>query len=54
MLRLALTMYDNPEQLLSLATYFNIADPKQRSNAAALVDQDAIPMFFYNETLYIN
>jgi hypothetical protein len=50
-LRLSFTFLDDPEQPLTIGSYVNIDEPEQLGTALALLDQEAIPMFFYDEAL---
>jgi hypothetical protein len=50
-IRLALTFLDDPDAPFTIDTFINVDEPEQLGNAAALVDQDALPLFFYDEAL---
>jgi len=50
-IRTVLCIYDQPDAPLTLETFTNIADEQQRSDFAALADQDTLLLLFYNERL---
>jgi hypothetical protein len=50
-IRTTLRMYDQPEAPLALETFTNIEDDNQRSDFAALAQQGAFFLLFYNEQL---
>jgi hypothetical protein len=50
-IRLAFTIYDQPEHPLALETFINIADDDQRANFAALADRQELMLLFYDEAL---
>ena len=50
-IRMVLTIYDQPQTPLALETFINIADEQQRANFAALSQQEQLPLLFYNEAL---
>lgn len=50
-IRMVLRIYDQPTRPLALETFINVEDPQQRSDFAALGNQDELHMLFYDETL---
>src|SRR6266508_4192769 len=50
-IRTLLTLYDQPDRPLALETFTNIEDETQRSNFAALAQQEAVLLLFYDEEL---
>jgi hypothetical protein len=50
-IRTTLRMYDQPEAPLALETFTNIQDENQRNDFAALAQQEAFFLLFYNEKL---
>jgi hypothetical protein len=50
-IRLVFTIYDQPEHPLAVETFINIADEQQRADFAALANQDALMLMFYDEEL---
>lgn len=50
-IRLVFTIYDQPEHPLAIETFINIEDEQQRANFAALANQEALPLLFYDEAL---
>src|SRR6266540_1889630 len=50
-IRTHLTLYDQPDRPLALETFTNIEDENQRSNLAALAQQEAVLLLFYDEEL---
>jgi hypothetical protein len=50
-IRTTLRMYDQPEAPLALETFTNIGDENQRSDFAALAQQEAFLLLFYDEKL---
>jgi hypothetical protein len=50
-IRLIFTIYDQPEQPLALETFINITDEEQRTDYAALANQPALPLLFFDEAL---
>jgi hypothetical protein len=50
-IRLVFTIYDQPETPLAVETFINVGDVQQRADYAALADQQALSLLFYDETL---
>jgi len=50
-IRMVLTLHDQPDQPLALETFINIADDQQRADFAALVSQEQLPLLFYDEAV---
>jgi hypothetical protein len=50
-IRMTVRIYDQARNPLALETFINVEDPQQRSDYAALAQQDTIYMLFYDETL---
>lgn len=50
-IRTVVTLYDHPERPLALETFINVAEADQRTDFAALGDQAALPLLFYDEDL---
>jgi hypothetical protein len=50
-IRTVLVIYDQPEAPLAMETFTNIEDEQQRSHFAALAQQDALILLFYDEQL---
>jgi hypothetical protein len=50
-IRTILRMYDQPEAPLALETFTNIEDENQRSDFAALAQQEVLFLLFYDEKL---
>lgn len=50
-IRTILVIYDDPTCPLALETFFNVGDPRQRDDFAALADQDELLLLFYDELL---
>jgi hypothetical protein len=50
-IRMVLTLYDEPARPLAFETFINIEDPQQRSDYAALAQQPELHLLFYDETL---
>jgi len=50
-IRTVVTLYDQPERPLALETFINVAEADQRTNFAALGDQAALHLLFYDENL---
>src|SRR3954463_8288355 len=49
--RVVTRIYDQPDSSLGLETFINVEDPDQRSDYAALAEQDHLLMLFYDERL---
>jgi hypothetical protein len=49
--RMVTTIYDQPTNPLKLETFFNVGDPEQRSDYAALSGQEHVHFLFYDEAL---
>jgi hypothetical protein len=50
-IRLLVTIFDQPARPLALETFINVADLHQRANYAALTTQTELPLLFYDEAL---
>src|SRR5712691_10183467 len=50
-IRLVFTISDQPERPLALETCVHVEDEQQRSDFAALADQDELHLLFYDERL---
>jgi hypothetical protein len=50
-IRMLLTIYDQPGRPLALETFINVADPQQRDDFAALSSQHELRLLFYDEQL---
>jgi hypothetical protein len=50
-IRMVITIYDQPATPLALETYINVADEQQRADFAALEGLDKLIMLFYDEGL---
>jgi hypothetical protein len=50
-IRTVLSLYDRPDAPLRVETFINIAEPDQRADFAALADQEALLLLFYDEAL---
>jgi len=50
-IRTVVTLYDQPERPLALETFINMAEADQRTDFAALGDQAALYLLFYDEDL---
>jgi hypothetical protein len=50
-IRTLVTMYDQPRAPLALETFINVGDLQQREDFAALAEQRALPMLFYDDQL---
>ena len=48
-IRLTATLYDDPDDPLLLETFFNVGEEDQRSDYAALSEQDEILLLFYDQ-----
>ena len=48
-IRMTATLYDEPADPLLLETFFNVGEDDQRSDYAALSEQDEIPLLFYDQ-----
>lgn len=53
-IRTVLAIYDQPNVPLALESYTNIEDEEQRQDFAALADQEALLLLFYDEALTTN
>lgn len=49
--RVVTRIYDQPDQPLALESFVNVGEPDQRSDYAALAEQDHLLMLFYDEQL---
>jgi hypothetical protein len=50
-IRMLLTICDQPRQPLAQETFINVEDPIQRTDFAALANQRRLPLLFYDEQL---
>jgi len=50
-IRMTITIYDQPKQPLAMETFINVEDERQRADYAALAKQRTLHMLFYDETL---
>ncbi len=50
-IRIVTTIYDQPRSPLRLETFANVEDPQQRSDYAALAEQQELFMLFFDEAL---
>lgn len=50
-IRMLLTIYDQPSSPLAMDTFINVEDGQQRAEYAALADQERIPLLFHDEGL---
>jgi hypothetical protein len=50
-IRIVVTIYDQPGAPLALETFINVADEQQRTDFEALAAQEQLVMLFYDETL---
>jgi hypothetical protein len=50
-IRLVFTLYDQLDSPIRLETFINVAEEGQRTDYAALSDQEALPLLFYDESL---
>ena len=50
-IRMVLTIYDQPERPLALETFINVEDQQQRSDYEGLTGHDELLMLFYDEGL---
>ncbi len=50
-IRTVVKLYDQPERPLALETFINVAEADQRTDFAALGDQAALHLLFYDEDL---
>jgi hypothetical protein len=50
-IRMVLTIYDQPDRPLALETFVNVEDPQQRTEYAQLASQEEITLLFYDEQL---
>lgn len=49
--RVVTRIHDQPDSSLGLETFINVEDPDQRSDYAALAEQDHLLLLFYDERL---
>src|SRR4051794_11170206 len=52
-IRIVLTLYDQPARPLAFETFINVEDPQQRADYAALAKQPTLLLLFYDERLNI-
>ncbi len=50
-IRMVVTIYDQPARPLAFESFINVEDPQQRSDYSALAEQPELHMLFYDETL---
>ena len=50
-IRMVMTIYDQPQSPLALEMYINVEDPQQRGEFAALATQQYLYLLFYDEQL---
>ena len=50
-IRMVVTIYDQPARPLAFESFINVEDPQQRSDYAALADQPELHMLFYDQSL---
>jgi hypothetical protein len=50
-IRMVVTIYDQPARPLAFDTFINVADPQHRDDFVALSEQDALHLLFYDEQL---
>ena len=50
-IRMVTTIYDQPERPLALETFINVGDEQQHADFAALTQQKALHLLFYDEQL---
>jgi hypothetical protein len=50
-IRMVVTVYDQPARPLAFDTFINVADPEQRDDFAALSNQQELHLLFYDEQL---
>lgn len=50
-IRIVLTLVDDPTSPLAFETFVNVADGQQRTDYAALMTQDTLLLLFYDESL---
>src|SRR5215211_2094319 len=50
-IRMVVTLYDQPARPLAFETFVNVEDPQQRSDYAALATQPELHLLFYDEHL---
>ena len=50
-IRMVVTIYDDPARPLAFESFINVEDPQQRSDYAALAEQPELHMLFYDESL---
>jgi hypothetical protein len=50
-IRMVVMIYDQPARPLAFESFINVEDPHQRSDYAALAEQPALHMLFYDEQL---
>ena len=50
-IRIVLTLYDQPARPLAFETFINVDDPQQHADYASLADQPALHLLFYDEDL---
>src|SRR5262245_41993527 len=51
-IRMVVTIYDQPTRPLAFDTFINVADPEQRDDFAALASQTELHLLFYDEQLH--
>ncbi len=50
-IRMVVTLYDQPARPLAFESFINVEDPQQRADYAALATQPELLLLFYDETL---
>jgi hypothetical protein len=50
-IRMVLTIYDQPDRPLAVETFINVQDPEQRTDYATLAEQAETYLLFYDEAL---
>jgi hypothetical protein len=50
-IRMVVTIYDQPQRPLAFESFINVEDPQQRSDYGALATQPELHMLFYDEGL---
>lgn len=50
-IRMTVTIYDQPQHPLAMETFINVEDPQQRADYEGLAKQKTLHMLFYDETL---
>ena len=50
-IRIVTVIHDQPDSALALETFINVQDQEQRSDYAALANQDRVHLLFYDEQL---